>query len=181
MLYGDGYVDKNTKPTVDNSKLEKYFQEHDIGQKIEAALNSVLHKDILPEHPMLAIAEALVPGLRGDKVYVEKMKTERHDNMIRLNQLAAEYKDMKKTLADDNEAMHSMIAEKNERLNRGLAKIPECAICMDQGPFSWIYKGCRHISVCDACHESGQVKQCPMHDVKQKFDKVEKVYFAFGK
>jgi hypothetical protein len=299
MLYGDGYVDKNTKPTVDNSKVEKCFQEHDIGQKIEAALNSVIDKDILPEHPMLAIAEALrgdkvygyqrgqmlyyvgktctfpdgdavIPGQQGEVVMpidgtlniqmhfrgnksftncslrelsanppsaitsiddalllrltriekkckaaqnhslnleqelskskaevmklcsaeqerdrlmsvIEKMKTERHDKMIRLNQLAAEYKDMKKTLADDNEAMHSMIAEKIERLDRGLAKIPECAICMDQGPFSWIYKGCRHISVCDACHESGQVKQCPMHDVKQKFDKVEKVYFAFGK
>jgi hypothetical protein len=112
---------------------------------------------------------------------IENMNTERHDKMIRLNQLAAEYKDMKKTLTKEEEDMKKMISEKEQRLNREFAKIPECVVCLEQGPFSWIYKGCRHISVCDACHASGQVKQCPKHDQKKKFDKVERVYFDFGK
>jgi hypothetical protein len=110
-----------------------------------------------------------------------KKNEERHDNMLRLNQLSAEYKEMKKTLADDKEKLHAVIAEKQDALDRQFAKIPECAICMEQGPFSWMYKGCKHISVCDACHASGKVKQCPMHDKKMVFSKTEKVYFAFGK
>ena len=110
-----------------------------------------------------------------------KKNEERHDNMLRLNQLSAEYKEMKKTLADDKEKLHAVIAEKQDALDRQFAKIPECAICMEQGPFSWMYKGCKHISVCDACHASGKVKQCPMHDKKTVFSKTDKVYFAFGK
>ena len=77
--------------------------------------------------------------------------------------------------------MNDMISTKNERLNREFAKIPECAICMEQGPFSWMYKGCKHISVCDACHADGKGKQCPLHDKKTVFSKTEKIYFAFGK
>lgn len=114
-----------------------------------------------------------------EKAEFERMNKERHDAMIRVNQLATEYKEMKHALSVEKEEMNDMISARTERLDREFAKIPECMVCLEQGPFSWMYKGCKHISVCDACHASGQVKQCPKHDQKQKFDKVERIYFTF--
>jgi hypothetical protein len=241
-----------------DTKWEQFMVDFDIPAKIQKALQSIVDEDVIPDDPILAIAEALIPDeryrpsvlhkrlmsaeehyeklrvhvldigkdnellihkyalelIKNEERYALELKKneeryalelkkneeryalelkkneerlelkkneERHDNMLRLNQLSAEYKEMKKTLADDKEKLHAVIAEKQDALDRQFAKIPECAICMEQGPFSWMYKGCKHISVCDACHASGKVKQCPMHDKKMVFSKTEKVYFAFGK
>ena len=218
-----------------DEKWEACIRKHRIDTKLENAIHSVIEREVLPDEPMLAIAEALIPDKRDRPsflherlLYVErehetlrfhanrtaqsylhvrqsleksqeeyammqqmyecaaedymqelKKNEERHDNMLRLNQLSAEYKEMKKTLADDKEKLHAAIAERSEHLDSMFAKIPECAICMEQGPFSWMYKGCKHISVCDACHASGRVTQCPLHDKKMVFAKVEKIYFAY--